>query len=73
MDRGGRRRAWSHWGLWFSIYGAAHGVERAPNFYLPLDLKFKQEKAEPMPKISLRQLAAVQGHHFGSDNGSAGK
>jgi hypothetical protein len=73
MARGRRREEWSYRSLWLSMYSAAHGVERTPDYYLPDDLKNKQEKRVPAQKISLRQLAAAQGHRFEDDNGSGSR
>ena len=64
MAFGRRSEAWSRWGKWLHMYGQAHGVKEGLNFYLPPDLKIKVEKAAPAAKISLRQLAEMQGHRF---------
>jgi len=70
MGYGRRQEEWIRWAKWFSIYSEAHGVKKNPNSFLPPDLKVKEAKPEMPPKMTIRQLAAMQGHPIGGDNGS---
>jgi len=64
MGRARRRLESNYWSTFLAMYSSVHGVERTRNFFLPDDLKDKIEKSAPVAKISLRQLAAAQGHRF---------
>jgi hypothetical protein len=79
MARGRIGDKLGRWSEWMSLYAEAHRDKEAcktpftPNFFLPPAFKRLAVKTEPDHRISLRQLAAAQGHHFGGeDDGRVG-